>query len=173
MLSHAYKTTTFTYCMQQPTKTYTVEEAKRALERFCVYQERCHQEVAKKLREMRMIPEAIDVVIGHLIEHDFLNESRFAQAYARGKFNHKSWGRLRIQRELKARQISAFNVKLAMKEIESVQYEIFFNTLSRKRYQQLSAEKDKYRKRKKMADYLLYRGWEAHLVYDKVKELVP
>ncbi|MEP2969768.1 MAG: recombinase RecX, partial [Nonlabens ulvanivorans] len=45
-------------------------------------------------------------------------------------------------------------------------------TLSRKRYEQLHNEKDKYRKRKKLADYLLYRGWEGDLVYDKVKELI-
>jgi regulatory protein len=41
------------------------------------------------------------------------------------------------------------------------------------RLQQLTSENDKYKKSKKLADYLLYRGWEAHLVYDKVKELVP
>ncbi|HAI16607.1 MAG TPA: recombinase RecX, partial [Xanthomarina gelatinilytica] len=67
-------------------KTYTVEEAKRTLENYCAYQERCHKEVAQKLRDMRMIPEAIDVIIVHLLEHDFLNETRFAKSYVRGKF---------------------------------------------------------------------------------------
>jgi regulatory protein len=159
--------------MHQQIKTYTVEEAKRAIERYCVYQERCHKEVKQKLRDMRMIPAAIDEIIAHLITHDFLNESRFAQAYARGKFNYKYWGRQRIERELKFRGIGVFNIKLAMKEIEDAQYFEVFDTLSRKRYNQLTAETDKYRKRKKLADYLLYRGWEAHMVYDKVKELVP
>ena len=159
--------------MQNPVKTYTIEEAKRSLERYCAYQERCHQEVGRRLREMRMIPAAIDLVTAHLIEHDFLNESRFAQAFARGKFNHKSWGKGRIERELKARKISAFNMKLALKEIDPEQYLLAFEALSRKRFEQLSSEKDKYRKRKKLADYLLYRGWEAHWVYDKVKELIP
>lgn len=157
----------------KPVKTYTVEEAKRSIERYCAYQERCHQEVGQKLREMRMIPVAIDEIIGHLIEHNFLNETRFAQAFARGKFRHKQWGRVRITRELKARKISTYNIKLALKEIEDDAYFETFDTLSLKRYEQLSSETDKYRKRKKIADYLLYRGWESHLVYERVKELVP
>ena len=159
--------------VQQPVKTYTVEEAKRKLEAYCAYQDRCHKEVAQKLREMRMIPDAIDVVIGHLLEHNFLNEERFAKAFARGKFRHKSWGRIRITRELKQRGIGAYNLKTALLEIEDEEYDTVFNTLSRKRYEQLSSETDKYRKRKKLADYLTYRGWEGDLVYEKVKELVP
>lgn len=159
--------------MLQPIKTYTVEESKRALEHYCVYQDRCHKEVRKKLLEMRMIPDAIDIVMGHLIEHNFLNEERFAKAFARGKFNHKSWGKQRIVRELKQRQISAYNIKTALLEISDEDYITTFNTLSRKRIEQISREKDKYKKRKKLADYLLYRGWEGDLVYEKARELVP
>ncbi|WP_144669027.1 regulatory protein RecX [Dokdonia sp. Hel_I_53] len=158
--------------MRQPVKTYTVEEAKRKLEAYCAYQERCHKDVACKLREMRMIPEAIDIIISHLIEHNFLNETRFAQAFARGKFRQKSWGRNRITRELKSRHISAYNLKMAIKEIDSEEYLEVFDTLSRKRYEQLSSESNVQRKRKKLADYLLYRGWESGMVYEKVRELV-
>jgi len=159
--------------MEQPIKTYTVEEAKRAIERYCAYQERCHQEVSNKLKKMRMIPAAIDEILAHLIQHNFLNEERFAQAFARGKFRNKKWGKSRIIRELKQRQIGKYNIDQALKELESEDYIGVFDTLSLKRYNQLTSEKDKYRKRKKLADYLLYRGWESHLVYDKVKKLVP
>lgn len=159
--------------MQNPKKIYTVEEAKRALERYCVYQDRCHKEVRTKLVQMHMIPAAIDLIIGHLIEHNFLNEERFAKAFVRGKFNHKQWGKQRIVRELKLRHISVFNIKIALQEISDEDYIIAFDTLSRKRSEQLSKEKDTFKKRKKIADYLLYRGWEGDLVYEKVKELVP
>lgn len=159
--------------MIQPIKTYTIEEAKRSLERYCAYQDRCHQEVHKKLVEMRMIPDAIDIIMGHLIEHEFLNEERFAKAFVRGKFNHKSWGKQRIVRELKQRKLSEYTIKIGLLEITDEDYEKVFDTLSRKRIQQLSSEKDKYKKRKKLADYLMYRGWEGNLVYEKVRELVP
>lgn len=152
-------------------KTYTVDEAKRRLERYCAYQERCHKEVQQKLYEMRMIPLAIDEIIDHLLRHNFLNETRFAQAFARGKFRTKKWGRNRIVNELKMRQISKFNIKIALKEIPDSEYYKTFEVLVEKRLQQLSSEKNLQKKRKKLADYLFYRGWESELVYEKVNEL--
>lgn len=152
-------------------KTYTVEEAKRRMERYCVYQERCHKEINQKLYEMRMIPEAVEQIIHHLLEHDFLNETRFSQAFARGKFRTKKWGRNRIVNELKLRQISHFNIKIALREIPDSEYYDTFEALSDKRLKQLDSEKDLQRKRKKLADYLFYRGWESELVYGKVNEI--
>lgn len=152
-------------------KTYTVQEATRRMERYCVYQERCHKEIHQKLYEMRMIPEAVDQIILHLLQHNFLNETRFAQAFARGKFRTKKWGRRRIVNELKLRQISKFNIQIALKEIPDSEYYKTFEALAEKRMRQLVSEKDLQKKRKKLADYLFYRGWESDLVYGKVGEV--
>ncbi|MFL0353234.1 regulatory protein RecX [Xanthomarina sp. GH4-25] len=152
-------------------KTYTVEEAKRRLENYCAYQERCHKEVVKKLQGMRMIPEAIDVVVVHLLEHDFLNETRFAKTYVRGKFRVKKWGKRRLELELKKREISRFNRLEAFKEISEADYLSTFHALAEKKAESIR-ETNPLKKKKKLADYLLYRGWESHLVYDKVHELI-
>ncbi len=152
-------------------KSFTVEEATRKLEQYCAYQERCHKEVANKLKEMGIIPLAIDQIITHLIQHNFLNETRFAQSFARGKFNQKKWGKQRIIRGLKQRNITPYNIKKALQEIPEDQYFKTFNILVEKRLLQLSSEKNLQKKRKKLADYLLYRGWESHLVWEKVNEL--
>jgi regulatory protein len=156
----------------QTRKTYTVEEAKRRMERYCTYQERCHKEVRQKLREMFMIPEVADEIIHHLLQHKFLNESRFAQAFARGKFRTKKWGKQRIVRELKFRDISQYNIKLALKEIPDSAYFKTFHELAEKRFRSLTSEKDLQKKRKKLADYLRYRGWENELIYDKIDTLI-
>lgn len=153
--------------------TYTVEQATRAIERYCAYQERCHKDVEEKLKSMGMIQLAIDEIIPHLIHHKFLNETRYAESFARGKFRIKKWGKQRIVRELKIKGLNERTIKLGLKEISESDYMITFDTLSRKRLQQLTAETDKYKKRKKLADYLLYRGWESHLVYAKTVELIP
>ncbi len=153
-------------------KTYTLKEATKKLEGYCAYQERCHKEVVLKLRGMYMIPEAIDQIVAHLIQKNYMNEERFAQSYARGKFNIKKWGRNRITNELKRRQISKYNIKTALKEIDDNDYITTLNLLAKKRLGALR-EVNKLKKRKKLADYLLYRGWESHLVYAKIRELVP
>lgn len=152
-------------------KTYTVDEATKRMERYCAYQERCHKEVHQKLYEMRMIPVAVDEIIDHLLRHNFLNETRFAQAFARGKFRVKKWGRIRIVNELKLREISKYNIQIALKEIPDSEYYKTFEALAEKRLQQLSSEKNLLKKPKKLADYLFYRGWESEMVYGKVNEI--
>ncbi|PHS10514.1 MAG: recombinase RecX [Kordia sp.] len=153
-------------------KTYTLTEAKRKLEHYCVYQDRCHAEVNSKLKEMRMIPMAIDEIIYHLIQHNFLNEERFAKSFARGKFNIKHWGRVRIIRELKFRKISEYNIKTALREFSEEDYFMKLNYLATKKLDFIT-ETNVYKKRKKLADYLLYRGWESNLVYEITKALIP
>lgn len=152
-------------------KTYTVQEATRKLEHYCAYQERCHQEVRQKLVGMFMIPEAIDVIIVHLLEHNFLNEERFSKTYVRGKFKHKAWGRNRLAYELKKKDISKFNINIALLTITEEEYADYFNYLTEKRVA-LIKESNVYKKRKKFIDYFLYRGWESFLVYDKANELI-
>lgn len=152
-------------------KTYTVDEAKKKLEYYCAYQERCHKEVTQKLKDMSMIPEAIDVIIVHLLEHNFLNEERFAKTFVRGKFKIKKWGKRRLTLELKKKDISKVNINQALSEINEAEYIEVFNNLAEKRLLSIK-ETNKFKKRKKLADYLLYRGWESHLVYDKVNKLI-
>ncbi|NKI26201.1 RecX family transcriptional regulator [Arenibacter sp. 6A1] len=158
--------------MIAPKKTYTLSEATKKLESYCAYQDRCHKEVQQKLQQMGMIPEAIDHILAFLIQENYLNEERFARSFARGKFNIKKWGKNRIVNELKQRDISKFNIKVALEEITPEAYYTTLDTLAKKRLAEIR-EKDIQKCRKKLADYLLYRGWESSLVYEKIFELVP
>lgn len=153
-------------------KSYTVEEALSKLEAYCAYQDRCHLEVEKKLREMRMIPQACEVIIEKLIAENFLNETRFAKSYARGRFRIKHWGKQRITRELKQRQISDYNIKEGLKEIEEEAYLATFYSLAEKRWQQLEKETDLPTKKRKFISYLQYRGWELSLIFEKWNEYI-
>jgi len=154
----------------QAKKTHTVQEATKKLEHYCAYQERCHKEVRQKLESLHMIPEAIDVIIVHLLEHNFLNEARFAKTFVSGKFRIKAWGRNRLTFELKKKDISKVNINEALTSIDDTEYIEVFNDLAEKRFNSLT-ESNKYKKQKKVIDYLLYRGWESHIVYEKAREL--
>ena len=154
----------------QTKKTYTVEEALKNMERYCSYQERCHKEVTQKLYSMYMIPEAIDHIVVKLMQDNFLNEERYAKAFVSGKFRIKKWGKQRLARELKQKDIGKTLITMALQTITDQEYLETFNILAEKKSETIR-ETNVSKKRKKLADYLLYRGWESHLVYDKVSEL--
>ncbi|NNL16282.1 MAG: regulatory protein RecX [Flavobacteriaceae bacterium] len=149
---------------------HTVDEALIKLENYCVYRERYHKEVERKINELKMIPEAKEKIILHLIDHNFLNEERYAKAFARGKFRIKKWGKLRIVRELKLRGISKYNIESGLKEISEAEYHSAFHTLSEKKFDSMT-EPNHIKKKRKLINYLRYRGWESHLIYEKVNEL--
>jgi len=150
--------------------SYTVEEATRKLEYFCSYQDRCHDEVLQKLKSLRMIPQAIDHIMAHLIAHNFLNEERFACSFARGKWRIKHWGKRRIVQELKLRGISKYNIDKALKEINEDDYIQNFDTLAQEQWDK-TRETSTLKKKKKVADFLLRKGYESSLVFDKLEQL--
>ncbi|MNK40249.1 recombination regulator RecX [compost metagenome] len=148
-------------------KSYTVEEAQKKLEHYCSYQERCHDEVIQKLKSYNIIPQAIDLIVVHLIDNNFLNEERFACSFARGKFRIKHWGKRRITNELKARNISKYNIDRALKEITPDEYLETFHTIADKQWETVN-EGNILKKKKKVMDYLLRKGFESSLVQEKV-----
>ena len=138
----------YLYFMKDSVPSYTLEEAKEKLERYCTYQERSHKQVEEQLYKMRMIPQAQEVIITHLIQHNFLNESRFAQAYSRGKFRIKKWGRKRITQGLKQHGVSVYNIKLGLAQIEPDAYRETFDELVKKRLNELSNETNLSKKKR-------------------------
>ena len=152
-------------------KVFTVEEIKKKLEYYCVYQDRCHKEVEEKLKEYRVIPEARDLILLSLLQDNFLNEERFAKSFARGKFRIKKWGKERIVRELKFREISNYNIKTALKEIDENDYIETLYELVHKKNNSIT-ETNIYKRKKKVIDYVRYRGYESNLIYKAVNELI-
>ncbi len=153
-------------------KSFTsIEEIKLKLERYCVYQDRCHKEVEKKLSEYDLITEVKAEVLLHLMEYNFLDEERFSKSFARGKFRIKKWGKQRIIRELKFKDISDYNIKIALKEIDENEYFSTLYEIANKKNESIS-EKNIFKRKKKIIDFLLYRGYETNLVYEVVNEIV-
>ncbi|MGY5846247.1 regulatory protein RecX [Salegentibacter sp. HM20] len=153
-------------------KSYSVKEATIKLMQFCAYRDRSHREVEEKLREMRMIPAAQEQIIIKLMQEDFLNEERFARGFVRGKFRIKKWGRIKITQELKIREISAPIIKLALTEIDEQAYYETLEILAQKKLNLLK-ETDPFKKRKKLADFLLRKGFESSLVFEVTNNLIP
>lgn len=135
------------------------------MQNWCAYQERCQQEARNKLYDLGMWPEAVENIIVKLIEDNFLNEERFAMAFARGKFIIKKWGRIKIKQELKQKRVSDYCLKKALQQIDETEY---INTLNKimENKRKLIKEPNKIKFQYKLMNYALSKGYEKDLVFD-------
>lgn len=150
-------------------KTYTPAQAFLKAQLFCSYQERYQQEVRDKLYEWGLFPDAVENIIAQLITENFLNEERFAKAYAGGKFRIKKWGRIKIKLELKKRNLSDYCIRKAMQEIDE---EAYFQTLKMiigKKARETTG-RNPLVKNAKVARYAASRGFEQDLIWDIIRE---
>lgn len=151
-------------------KQLTKEQALQKLKHYCAYQERCHAEVKEKLFQLGVWSKDHDELITALIEENYLNEERFAIAFAGGKFRVKQWGRVKIKYELKQKQVSEYCIKKALKQIDDDTYRQTLQELAEKKYAALKNEQYLVRQ-KKTADYLIRHGFEQGFVMETIKAI--
>lgn len=145
-------------------KKLTPDQAWQHAKLYCAYQERCHKETKEKLYSFGLSRNDADRIISQLIEEDYLNEQRFAAAYARGKFRMKQWGRSKIRYELKQKGVSEYCIKKAMTEIDDHEYEKTLLRLIELKAKELKSEKNVFTRKKKIRDYLMQKGYEYDLI---------
>lgn len=144
-------------------KQLSRDQALQKLKHYCGYQERSHSEVKEKLYNLGVWKKDHDEIMATLIEENYLNEERFALAFARGKFRMKQWGRVKIKYELKQRQVSEYSIKKALKQIDEEEYIASLKKLADDKYVALKGEQYLVRK-KKTIDYLMQKGYEPGLI---------
>ena len=155
--------------LQGKKKTYTPAQAFLKAQLFCSYQERYQQEVRDKLYEWGLFPDAVENILAQLITENFLNEERFAKAYAGGKFRIKKWGRIKIKLELKKRNISDYCIRKALQEIDEETYIQTLRILVEKKAKE-TKDKNPLVKNAKVARYVASRGFEQDLIWDTINE---
>ncbi len=144
-------------------KIFTPQQAKVKAEAWCAYQERAQQEVRNKLYQWGLKGADVEEIIAALIEANFLNEERFARAYAQGKSRMKGWGKARIKAGLKQKAISERLIQKAYQQVEADDYEARLKTLLEKK-SALLTEKDPYKRRYKLSHYALSKGYDYELI---------
>ncbi len=131
---------------------------------FCAYQERTQQEVRQRLSEWGYYGDEAEEIIAELIGQNYLNEERFAKAFAGGKFRVKHWGRRKIEQELKARGLSKYNIQQAMKEIDDDPYRQTLRDLIDKKREQINDDNPLVIKQK-LVRFALSKGYESDLIW--------
>jgi regulatory protein len=158
------------YDETKPKKKLTPNQATIKAQLSCAYQERCQQEMRDKLYDWGLYSNDVENIIANLISDNYLNEERFAKAYAGGKFRIKKWGRIKIRLELKKRKISDYCIKKAMQEIDEDDYITTLKGILAKKSKEIKGGKVQVRNYK-IAQYAASRGFESDLIWGTIKEL--
>jgi regulatory protein len=143
---------------------------KKKIEHYCAYQERCHLEVTNKLNKLGVFGDELDEYVCYLIDEKFLSETRFCEAYVRGKFNNNNWGKVKLSRELKLRNISDWNISNALNQIKSEDYNKKLRKLCEKLVE--ISDKPEFELRNKVVKNLSYKGWEIDLIIKTLNQLI-
>lgn len=154
---------------QNSSASLTVNEIRDKLAKYCAYQDRCHWEVENKMTEFNLIPEAKDEIMIYLIQHNFLSEERFARSFVRGKFNQKNWGKIKIRMGLKKRKIPSKLIESVLSEIDQKDYMETLQSLFEKKKNTLKNERESLKKKVKIRNYLLQKGFESEIIADLLR----
>ena len=105
-----------------------------------------------------------------LRENNYLNEARFVEIFVRSKFNQKSWGRTKINYELRMRGISASLLASAWDGIDDADYIEKARALLKKKKDEIKTGTSPQRYQK-CYNFGLSKGYESTLVRELLKPL--
>jgi regulatory protein len=145
-------------------------EILQKLARYCAYQERCVQELEQKMKTLEVFPSEFAEYVAWLSENNYLNEARFVEIFVRSKFNQKSWGRTKINYELRKRGISASLLAGAWDGIDDADYIEKARALLQKKRDELKSGTSPQRYQK-CYNFGLSKGYESVLVRELLKPL--
>jgi regulatory protein len=140
------------------------------LRHFCSFQERCTAEVLDKLHRLGASGKTIPGIVEQLKKENFLNDERYAGAYARGKFRINGWGRIKIRYELARHHVPEEIISQGLKEIGEEEYAETLRELVRKKFNEIKGEK-KLTVRNKIFTFVSAKGFESGLISEALKEL--
>jgi regulatory protein len=150
---------------------FTPLQALPRAKHYCAYQERCHSEVKDKLFGFGLNTKEVDEIISTLIAENYINEERFAIQFAGGHFRSKKWGRVKISHALKQKQVSAYCIKKALKQINEEEYIKVLQQHFEAKLKTLKSEKNIFIKKRKLQDHLMQKGFETDLIRTFISEI--
>ena len=145
-------------------KNIGIDKSRQKIRQFCSYQERSHQEVKEKLYSFGLYKEDVESLLSEMIEENYLNEERYAIAFAGGKFRIKKWGKVKIRYELKQKRISEYCTRLGLASIDEDEYLKTLHSLFEQKRATLKSEKNIFVKKQKIRSFLMQRGFEPQLI---------
>ena len=146
------------------------KEALQRAGRFCALRERSPSEVIEKVQSWGYSTNDAEEVVAKLIEMNYINEQRFANAYCHDKFEFNSWGKQKIKAAIYQHHLPSEVIENALNRIDSERYEARLLEIAQKKWQKLKSELPT-KKKQKTVNYLTGKGYEIHLIWKTIDHL--
>lgn len=160
-------------------KTLSIDAALLRLRKYCAFTERTTEEVKKKMVGYGLSDEDKRVALEKLVKEGFINETRFASAFAGGKFRIKKWGRKKIEVEMRRKGLPDELINKGLKELKEEDYVVALDELLKRKWAQIlrkePADADyetRLKNKQKLMRYGIQKGYEHQLVMDRVSRLL-
>jgi len=132
---------------------------------LCSQREMCASEIEAKLVTWDISVNDKVKILGLLIRENFINEERYACAFARDKFKYNKWGKIKIAAHLRAKKISSAAISSGL---ESIDNDLYISTLKTiiESHRRSVKGKSQYDIKAKLIRFGLSKGFESNLLYD-------
>ncbi|MEM1125288.1 MAG: RecX family transcriptional regulator [Bacteroidota bacterium] len=139
---------------------------------FLAHRGRTEEEVRRKLRQVGFGEAVTEQTLDRLRELGYLNDAAYARAYTQARYRSRGYGPRRIRDELRRRGVSAPLIDEALAELaEQADPLEAARRHARRRWRRLVHEPDAYKRRRKLSDFLVRRGFEYDVIRQLVEEL--
>lgn len=150
-------------------KIYKMEVVVEQLKNYCASEDKCQWDLIQKMKQWKLDESGRNRILKLLHQEKYINEERYSRSFCRGKFRMKKWGKIKIASELKKKDIAALYISKGLEEIDDDEYHQELNNQYQKKKKNIN-EKDEFIKNKKIASYLINKGYESNFVWDKIRE---
>ena len=143
--------------------TMTEQEAYLRLAALCAQAEHCEYEMQEKMRRWEIADDAQARVMQRLITERYVDDERFARAFANDKVKYNKWGRRKVEQAMWLKHIAEDIRQRVLDSIDDEEYITILRPLLQQKRRSVKAHND-YELRQKLIKFAIGRGFTMDII---------
>lgn len=143
--------------------TMTEQEAYLRLAALCAQAEHCEYEMQEKMRRWEIADDAQARVMQRLITERYVDDERFARAFANDKVKYNKWGRRKVEQAMWLKHIAEDIRQRVLDSIDDEEYIVILRPLLQQKRRSVKAHND-YELRQKLIKFAIGRGFTMDII---------
>ncbi|MFI3240559.1 MAG: regulatory protein RecX [Bacteroidales bacterium] len=138
----------------------------------CSTAEYCSYDIRIKLQRWGLNSNEISTIIDHLIDENYINDTRYAIAFSRDKYRFDGWGRIKIRYKLRTKQLSSEDITAALAAIDDNEYIERLQSIIDSKHRSISnRDYTSIEQRNAIYKYCISRGFEHEYISRELRNL--